>query len=760
MNIGQVASVTGLNAKITLNISGMHCGSCVGKVEKILQAVPGVSTATVNLATEQAQVEGSAATAELLAALERGGYQAQALTAKADNQAVMQHKTAEKQTEQALLLRDLWLAAVLTLPVFVLEMGAHLIPAFHHWLMATLGQSLNWQLQCVLTTLVLLGPGRRFIQTGIPLLLKGQPEMNSLVALGTLSAWGFSVVATFMPQLLPEGSAQVYFEAAAVIVTLILSGRYLEARAKGQTGAAIQQLLSLQPDTATLLKNGQQYRVALSDIKPGDIVLVKAGERIALDAVVVQGTSYIDESMLTGEPVAKAKQPDDAVYAGTVNKQGVLQLRVSKAAGDTVLAQIINLVQQAQSGKLPIQALVDKVTAIFVPLVIVLALLTFSVWLWFSSSLSLALVNAVAVLIIACPCAMGLATPTSIMVGTGRAAQLGILFRKGSALQTLQDCKVIALDKTGTLTLGKPQLTDTLVETGFSAEHVLAMAAALEQQSEHPLAEALVSAAAKQQLSLPPVTDFNVHSGLGVSGMVNAQHVAIGADRFMQQLKLDVSAKAAQANALSASGKTVLYLAVDNQLAAMLAVADTLKPDAAKAIAAMHRLGLKVAMVSGDNRHTANTIAQQLNIDTVLAEVLPQGKVDAVKQLRQQYGALAFVGDGINDAPALAEADIGLAVGNGTDIAIEAADVVLMHTDVMAVLSALSISRTTLRNIRQNLFWAFGYNVLLLPVAAGVLYPAFGILLSPMLAAGAMALSSVFVVTNALRLRRLALSQG
>ncbi|MBU1310561.1 MAG: heavy metal translocating P-type ATPase [Gammaproteobacteria bacterium] len=742
--------------QITLSISGMHCGSCVGKVEKILQAVPGVSTATVNLATEQAQVEGSAATAELLAALQRGGYQAQALTAKADNQAVMQHKTAEKQTEQALLLRDLWLAAVLTLPVFVLEMGAHLIPAFHHWLMAALGQSLNWQLQALLTTLVLLGPGRRFITTGIPLLLKGQPEMNSLVALGTLSAWGFSLLATFMPQLLPQGTAQVYFEAAAVIVTLILLGRYLEARAKGQTGAAIQQLLSLQPVTATLLKDGVQLKVALAKIMPGDLLLVHAGERIALDAVVVQGTSYIDESMLTGEPVAKAKQPDDAVYAGTVNKQGVLQLRVSKAAGDTVLAQIINLVQQAQSGKLPIQALVDKVTAIFVPLVIVLALITFSAWIWFSSSLSLALVNAVAVLIIACPCAMGLATPTSIMVGTGRAAQLGILFRKGSALQTLQDCKVIALDKTGTLTLGKPQLTDTLVETGFSAEHVLALAAALEQQSEHPLAEALVSAAAAQQLDLPAVNDVKVYSGMGLSGMVNAQHVAIGADRFMQQLKLDVSAKAAQADALSASGKTVLYLAVDHQLAAMLAVADTLKPGSLDAIAAMHRLGLKVAMVSGDNRHTANAIAQQLNIDTVVAEVLPQGKVDAVKQLRQQYGALAFVGDGINDAPALAEADIGLAVGNGTDIAIEAADVVLMHTDVMAVLSALSISRATLRNIRQNLFWAFGYNALLLPVAAGVLYPAFGILLSPMLAAGAMALSSVFVVTNALRLRGLA----
>ncbi|MEH8015718.1 heavy metal translocating P-type ATPase [Rheinheimera muenzenbergensis] len=744
---------------ITLSISGMHCGSCVGKVEKILQAVPGVSVATVNLATEQAQVEGSAATAELLAALQRGGYQAQALTAKTDNQAVIQHKAAEKQTEQALLLRDLWLAAGLTLPVFILEMGAHLIPAFHHWLMANLGQSLNWQLQALLTTLVLLGPGRRFITTGIPLLLKGQPEMNSLVALGTLSAWGFSLLATFIPQLLPQGTAQVYFEAAAVIVTLILLGRYLEARAKGQTGAAIQQLLSLQPATATLLKDGVQLKVALAEIMPGDLLLVRAGERIALDARVEQGESYIDESMLSGEPLAKAKKPGDAVYAGTVNKQGVLQVRVSKAAGDTVLAQIIALVQQAQSDKLPIQSLVDKVTAIFVPLVMLLAGITFAIWLLWGPepALSLALVNAVAVLIIACPCAMGLATPTSIMVGTGRAAQLGILFRQGRALQTLRDCKVIALDKTGTLTEGKPHLTDILLlQSGLNEQELLALAAALEQQSEHPLAEALVAAAAQQQLTMPEVSDVKVHSGMGLSGTVNGQQLAIGAGRFMRQLKLDVSAQHAQAEALAKSGKTVLYLALDNKLAAMLAVADTLKAGSLDAIALMHQLGLKVAMVSGDNRHTANAIAKQLQIDTVVAEVLPQGKVAAVKQLRAEFGAVAFVGDGINDAPVLAEADIGLAVGNGTDIAIEAADVVLMHADIRAVVHAIALSKATLDNIRQNLFWAFGYNALLLPVAAGVLYPAFGILLSPMLAAGAMALSSVFVVTNALRLRGLA----
>lgn len=746
-------------SKITLNISGMHCGSCVSRVEKILLAVPGVQAAAVNLATEQAQVEGCAGVAALLAALQGGGYAATALAPETDKQAEQQ-KAAQKQADQAVLLRDLWLAAALTLPVFMLEMGAHLVPAFHHWLMATLGQSLNWQIQAVLTTLVLLGPGRRFIQTGMPLLLKGQPEMNSLVALGTLSAWGFSVVATFMPQLLPQGSAQVYFEAAAVIVTLILLGRYLEARAKGQTGAAIQQLLSLQPATATLIKDGQQQSVALTHIQPGDLLLVRAGERIALDGIVEQGESYIDESMLSGEPLPKAKQPGEAVYAGTVNKQGVLQVRVNKAAGDTVLAQIIALVQQAQSGKLPIQALVDKVTAIFVPVVILLAVVTFAVWLLWGPAPALgpALVNAVAVLIIACPCAMGLATPTSIMVGTGRAAQLGILFRQSSALQTLRNCKVIALDKTGTLTLGKPQLTDTLIQqTDFSQQDVLILAAALEQQSEHPLAEALLAEAAKQQLALPPVSDFTVHSGMGVSGTINGQQVAIGADRFMRQLQLDVTAHAAQVEALAKSGKTVLYLAVEHKLAAILAVADTLKPGSAAAVAAMHQLGLKVAMVSGDNRHTADAIAKQLQIDTVMAEVLPQGKVEAVKQLRTKFGAVAFVGDGINDAPALAEADIGLAVGNGTDIAIEAADVVLMQADIMAVVSAIGVSRATLRNIRQNLFWAFGYNALLLPVAAGVLYPAFGIVLSPMLAAGAMALSSVFVVTNALRLRRLTL---
>ncbi|ART81920.1 copper-translocating P-type ATPase [Oceanisphaera profunda] len=736
-----------------LTIIGMSCASCVGRVEKALLRLPGVLSASVNLAAESAQVsvlEGNVDEAQLVAAINKAGYQAKPIAAEREDD------NARRAAEQQSLKRDFGWSLALTLPVFILEMGSHVIPGMASWIEATLGQTLNWGIQFVLTTLVLLGPGRRFLRQGFPALLRGAPDMNSLVALGSVSAWGFSVVVLFAGQLLPAGTQHVYFEAAAVIVTLILLGRFLEARAKGRTGEAIQRLLKLQVNTARVQKGGESQEVPLNQVQVGDSLLVRPGERIPLDGTVQAGSSYVDESMLTGEPVPVEKNQGDEVVGGTINKNGALTVVTTKIGKDTLLAQIIRMVEQAQGAKLPIQALVDKVTGVFVPIVMAVAALTFIAWLWFgpTPALSFALINAVAVLIIACPCAMGLATPTSIMVGTGRAAELGVLFRKGQALQTLRDTKVVALDKTGTLTKGQPELTDLHVMPSFDENHTLALIAAVEQHSEHPIAEAIVVAAKARELTLATPEDFQSLSGLGVAAKVNGQKVEVGADRYLIRLGYDLSALNDTAQQLAKEGKSPLYAAIDDKLAAIIAVADPIKEGTPAAINALHALGLKVAMITGDNRHTAQAIAAQLGIDEVKAEVMPDGKVAALKALREQYGPVAFVGDGINDAPALAEADVGLAIGTGTDIAIEAAEVVLMGGDLRAVPSALAISHATLRNIRQNLFWAFAYNACLIPVAAGVLYPVFGILLSPMLAAGAMALSSVFVVSNALRLKR------
>lgn len=736
-----------------LAIVGMSCASCVGRVEKALQRIPGVLVANVNLATESAHLEvlaGNANHQQLITAIKQSGYEAKAVSSERDD------KQARKAEEQVQLQRAFWWAFILTLPVFILEMGSHLIPGMAAWVEATLGQTLNWSIQLILTTLVLFGPGLRFLRSGIPALLRGGPDMNSLVALGSLSAWTFSLVVLLFGDVLPEGTRHVYFEAAAVIITLILLGRNLEARAKGRTGEAIQRLLTLQVSTARVQRDGQWQELALEEVQVGDKVLVRPGERMPVDGTVEQGHSYVDESMLTGEPMPIEKQAGDSVVGGTINKNGALECVTTQVGNDTLLAQIIRMVEQAQGAKLPIQALVDKVTGVFVPVVMGTAALTFLLWLWLAPSpaFSFALINAVAVLIIACPCAMGLATPTSIMVGTGRAAELGVLFRKGQALQSLRDTKVVALDKTGTLTKGQPELTDLQVTEGFDKQQVLAQIAALEQHSEHPIAQAIVSAAKAQALTFSEPSGFKSFPGLGVRGDVDGYKVEVGADRYLTKLGYDLSAFTVIAEQLAQQGKSPLYAAIDGQLAAIVAVADPMKEGTPAAIATLHELGLKVAIITGDNRHTAEAIARQLGIDEVVAEVMPNGKVAAVQQLRSQYGAVAFVGDGINDAPALAEAEVGLAIGTGTDIAIEAAEVVLMSGDLRAVPNALAISQATLRNIRQNLFWAFAYNACLIPIAAGVLYPAFGILLSPMLAAGAMAMSSVFVVGNALRLKR------
>jgi Cu+-exporting ATPase len=740
-----------------LAIADMTCASCVGRVEKALTKIPGVLEAAVNLATERARVRhlaGVVSTSNLVAAVQQAGYKARPIS---DVHGGSGDPEAERRESDAReLRRALLVASILTLPVFILEMGSHLIPDIHHWVMGVLGEQTSWYIQFSLATLVLFGPGLRFFRKGVPALLRGAPDMNSLVSLGTAAAYGYSLAATFAPEVLPPGTANVYFEAAVVIVTLILLGRTLEARAKGRTSQAIKRLVGLQAKTARVERNGETVEIALDQVTTGDVVFVRPGEKIALDGEVVDGASYVDESMISGEPVPVSKGVGAEVVGGTINKTGAFSFRVTKVGANTVLAQIIRLVEQAQGSKLPIQALVDKVTMWFVPAVMGAAALTFLLWLIFGPepALTFALVNAVAVLIIACPCAMGLATPTSIMVGTGRAAELGILFRKGEALQALRDVSVIALDKTGTLTKGRPELTDLVTADGFKYDEVLGLVAAVETRSEHPIAEAIVAAAKQRDITLAPIEGFNATPGFGVSAKVGGRTVAVGADRFMTQLGLDVSSFLPAAQRLGEQGKSPLYAAVDGRLAAVIAVADPIKETTPAAIKALHALGLKVAMITGDNAATAAAIAKQLGIDEVAAEILPDGKVAALKRLRINGARVAFVGDGINDAPALAEADVGLAIGTGTDVAIEAADVVLMSGDLRGVPNAIALSKATIRNIKQNLFWAFAYNAVLIPVAAGALYPVNGALLSPIFAAAAMALSSVFVLGNALRLKR------
>ncbi|RVV98964.1 copper-translocating P-type ATPase [Mesobaculum littorinae] len=766
----------------TLTVGSMSCASCVGRVDRALAAAPGVIDVAVNLATETARVtylEGATTPQELAATATRAGYPARiariagaagatasaagaagagtgpGAAAGSDAPAADDMRT-RKDREARVLRRDTAVAAALALPVFLLEMGGHAIPAVHAWIGDTIGHQTSWLLQFVLTTAVLAGPGRRFYAKGVPALLRGAPDMNSLVALGTAAAWLFSVVATFCPGLLPAGTRAVYYEAAAMIVVLILVGRWMEARAKGRTGAAIARLVGLQARTARVERDGEQVELAIEDIVPGDVLVVRPGERIAVDGAVIDGTSHVDESMLTGEPVPVAKAAGDPVTGGTVNGAGGFRFRATRVGADTTLSQIIRMVEEAQGAKLPIQGLVNRITLWFVPVVLGLAALTTLAWLVFGPApvLGHALVAGVSVLIIACPCAMGLATPTSIMVGTGRAAEMGVLFRKGDALQALSDVSVVALDKTGTLTEGRPELTDLVPAPGVDRAEVLALVAAVEGRSEHPVAGAILRAARREGVPAHEVAAFSSLTGYGVRARVAGREVLVGADRLMTREGVDTAALAATEAELARKGRTALYAAIDGRVVALLAVADPVKPASRAAIAALHGMGLKVAMVTGDKPETARAIAAETGIDHVIAGVLPDGKVAALEALRQG-GRIAFVGDGINDAPALAQADVGIAIGTGTDVAIESADVVLMSGDLRGVVNACEVSRRTMRNIRENLFWAFGYNTALIPVAAGVLYPALGVLLSPVLAAGAMALSSVFVLSNALRLRRL-----
>jgi len=766
----------------------------------------GVLEASVNLATERAWVKylpASTSVAQFKRAIRAAGYGVLEL-GTGQGRADLEREARAK--EVADLRRALLTATVFALPLFLIAMLPMLFPPLEAWLMATFGHgvmsSLNW-VMLALATPIQFGPGLRFYRHGWQSLCSGSPDMNSLVMLGTSAAYFYSLGVVLFPGLFPPQARHAYFEAAGVVITLILLGKYLEALAKGRTSEAMRRLLSLQAKTARVVEGALEREIPVDEVLAGDWVVVRPGEKIPVDGVVVSGQSYVDESMITGEPIPVRKTEGDRVIGGTINQNGTLTFRATAVGEGTVLAQIIRLVENAQASKPPIQNLADRVVAVFVPIVLAIAALTALVWLVFGGekALTFALVNTVAVLIIACPCAMGLATPVSIMVGTGKAAELGVLFRKGEALQTLQEARVVALDKTGTLTRGRPELTDLEVAPGFDEAEVLALVASLEQKSEHPIARAIVQAAQARGLPLSEPQGFEAFPGLGVSGQVGVVRpvnsrdsglsqpgivrpvnsrdsglsqpgivrpvnsrdsglsqpgivrVDVGADRHMARLGLDVSVFGSEAARLADAGKTPLYAAINGKLAAILAVADPIKEGSPEAIAALHRQGFKVAMITGDHTRAAHAIARQLGIDEVRAEVLPDGKAEAVRALQNKGYKVAFVGDGINDAPALAQADVGIAIGSGTDVAIETADVILISGDLRGVPNAIALSRATLRNIQLNLFWAFAYNVLLIPVAAGALYPFTGWLLSPMLAGAAMGLSSLFVLSNALRLR-------
>ncbi|MET8747739.1 heavy metal translocating P-type ATPase [Streptomyces sp. NPDC004728] len=659
-------------------------------------------------------------------------------------------EAAERRAEIDDLTRRVAVGAVLTLPVLFAVMARELFGA--DWVP---GWMLNHWLQLALITPVMFYTGRPIHSTGWLTLKHRGADMNSLITLGTTAAYGYSLLVTLAPGLLPQDVREVYFEAVGVILTLILLGRLLEARAKAGTGEAIRALLGLQARTARVVRDGAETEIPVEDVTVGDEVVIRPGEKVPVDAVVLSGSSALDESMVTGEPMPATKRAGDTVIGATVNGTGSLRVRASKVGADTMLAQIIRMVQQAQASKAPIQRLADAVSACFVPAVITIAIATFALWYTIgpAPALTLALVSAVAVLIIACPCALGLATPLSVMVGTGKGAQAGILIRSAEALETAHKLDTVVLDKTGTVTAGKPVLTDIRAADSFQAGELLALVAAVETDSEHPLAAAIVTGARDRGLTWPAASGFDSVTGKGVQATVDGHMVLVGTARLLGGVGIDTGALNPVADGFSAEGKTPVLVAVDGRPAGVLAVADTVKDDSAQAIAALHRLGIETLVITGDNTRTAAAIVARVGVRRVLAEVLPEHKADEIRRLQGEGRTVGMVGDGINDAPALAAADVGLAIGTGTDVAIEAADITLISGSLTGVVTAIQLSRATMRNIRQNLFFALIYNAIGLPVAAGALYPLWGIRLSPIIAAAAMALSSLSVVTNASRLR-------
>jgi P-type Cu+ transporter len=744
----RVAGYAPVTESVTLGIGGLKCASCVAGVERRLRALSGVLEADVNLSTESASVVYLPATVSrerIAQTIRAAGYEARLPDQPQESDEIRQAR------ELGRMRHDLLFAAALSLPLMLVSMGPMLLPGLHA-LMERLAPMAVWHwLEWLLATPVVFWSGRRFFSRGVKELTQFSPGMDSLVMLGSGAAYGYSLLALTLPQLFPAGSAHLYFEAAAVIVTLILLGRYLEAIAKGRTSQAIRRLLHLQPPTARVLDAEGETEIPAEAVVPGDVLLVRPGERLPVDGTLIEGASHVDESMISGEPVPVRKEPGDAVIGGTLNQTGAFRYRATHVGADSVLARIVQLVQEAQSGKPPIQRLADRIAAVFVPVVMGIALLTFGVWLWLGPepALSHAFVAAVSVLLIACPCAMGLATPTAILVASGRGAGLGLLFRQGAALETLARVDTVVFDKTGTLTEGRPTLTELTV-FGLDESAALVLAASVEQHSEHPLGAAIVAAARARGLSLSEAGEVEAHPGLGIRAQVDGQTVVVGARRWMEQLGVNLEPASVRGENSTA---TPIYVAVDSRLIAMLGVSDPIKSGSREAIRRLAEQGLDVALLTGDGRLTAESVARELGIGRVLAEVMPADKSAEIARLRAEGRRVAFVGDGINDAPALAQADVGIAIGTGTDIAIESGSVVLMRGDPRGVADAVALARLTLRTIRLNFVWAYGYNVALIPLAAGVFWPFTGWLLDPMLAAGAMSLSSLFVVTNSLRLR-------
>ncbi len=754
---------------VSFPVEGMTCASCVNRITRFLSKVDGVEEANVNLASESATVRYDPArvdVAGLVAAVDAAGYVARVeQAATADHEAdVAEAAAAKAERDEAAarhaedLRRRLTVSALLTIPLIVGLARMTVVPGVP-------ALFTNPWLQLALATPVQFWAGSVFYAGARRAIRHKSTDMNTLIAVGTSAAYLYSAGAMLFPGFfraaglgMDGGALPMYFDTSASIVTLILLGRFLEARARSRTSDAIRRFVGLAPRTARVIRGGAEADVDVAQLRVGDLVRVRPGEAVAVDGVVVDGASGVDESMITGESLPVLKRAEDLVVGGTLNTTGTLTFRATRVGADTVLAKIIRLVSEAQGSRAPIQRLADVVTGYFVPAVLGLAALTFVVWLAFGPqpAFNMAMINTVAVLIIACPCALGLATPTSIMVGTGKGAESGVLFRSAEALERLGHVKAVVLDKTGTLTEGKPRVTDVvLAGSDLGEDQLLALVAAVERGSEHPLADAIVREAMETRgLRLAPAADFVALAGGGVSATVNGHPVVVGRPGFLQSLGVDVSQLTGAADSLAADGKTPVFAALDGRAAAVVAIADTLKAGSVEAVAELRRLGIAVAMLTGDNRRTAEAIARAAGIDRVVADVRPDGKAAAVRALQAGGAVVAMVGDGVNDAPALASADVGVAMGTGTDIAMESAGVTLMSGDLRGLVTAVSLSRATMRNIRQNLFWAFAYNVVLIPIAMGALYPFTGTLLDPIFAAAAMAASSVTVVSNALRLRR------
>ncbi len=744
-------------------LTGMSCASCAANIESAVGSLPEVSAASVNLATEVLSVtyQPGAINEEIICqTVAEAGYQAQVLADQAGaSQAQIQQEADQaaqaKASHQAALWRRFWLSAIFALPLLCLAMAEMVGLTLPTWLSHRGGGQLFVSLQLALT-LPILWLGRSFFLNGFKHLVKGHPNMDSLVALGTSAAVAYSLYSSIQVWLGNHHAAMsLYYESAGVILTLVTLGKYFEARSKGQTSAAIQALIKLAPQEAQVLREGQEVTLPLDQVQVGDLVRVRPGQKIPVDGRVVEGQSWVDESMLTGESLPVAKKVGDQVVGASLNQQGSLIVETNKVGQDTTLAQIIHLVQAAQGSKAPIAQLADRVSAVFVPVVMTLALVAGLAWyLIGGQSWGFALTITIAVLVIACPCALGLATPTAIMVGTGKGAEQGILIKSGTALEMAHQVDAVVLDKTGTLTQGQPQVTDVLPLTGWTPDQLLALAAAAEVNSEHPLGQAIVAGARERELALPEVTDFQSLTGSGIQVRVDQATYYLGNRRLMQEQELDLGQAEDQAAALAAGGKTPIYVANEHELLGLIAVADPLKETSPEAVRRLKAMGLQVIMLTGDNAKTAQALAAEAGIDQVISDVLPADKAQVVADLQAKGLKVAMVGDGINDAPALAQADVGLAIGRGTDVAIESADMVLMGSDLTSVATAIKLSQATIRNIKENLFWAFAYNVLGIPVAMGVLHLFGGPLLNPMLAGAAMSFSSVSVIVNALRLRR------